>query len=316
MKAVFTERNGLGANLVYGDMPRPEPKPREVLIEVVCASVNPIDWKIFKVLRHLSFKRNVLGKDVAGKVFAIGGQVKDFSVGDEVYSFLSSTLGGGYAEYAVSDESTVALKPGNMDFCEAAAVPLAATTAWQALELGNISGGNNVLVIGASGGVGTYGVQIAKALGTRVTGVCSTPNMELVASLGADRVIDYKKEDFRKVLSDFDIVFDSVGKHSLGACKGVLKRGGTYITTMPTVRSFLEIVKTKVSGVSNGRGQKAYMVSANASGALLNDLRKLIEEGKMRSVIDSHFLLENVVDAHVRSKSGRARGKIVIDVKN
>ena len=314
MKAIFTQRKCIKAVLTYGDISKPSPGDDEVLIEVHNASVNPIDWKIFKVLQFYPFKRIVQGKDVAGTVLQVGKNVSKFKIGDEVYSYLSYTLGGGFAEYAVSNQNTVALKPNNMSFSEAAGVPLAGTTAWQSLQLGNITAGKNVLIIGASGGVGTYAVQMAKSIGANVTGVCSGKNVELVESLGADKVINYEKEDFSKSLSAYDIIFDAVGKHSLSACSEILIPEGHYITTMPNKKSFFEIQKTKSKGVSNDQNQKAFMISADASDECLEAFTKLSEAGELKTVIDRHFQLSELEEAFAYSRTCRARGKIIIDI--
>jgi len=314
MKAVFTQRKCIKSVLAYGDTLKPTPADNEVLIEVHHASLNPIDWKLFKGLQYYPFKQIVQGKDVAGTVVEVGKNVSKFKVGDKVYSYLSYTLGGGFAEYAVSNENTVALKPNNMSFAEAAGVPLAGTTAWQALQLGNITADKNVLIIGASGGVGTYAVQLAKSLDANVTGVCSGKNVELIESLGADKVINYEKEDFSKSLSGYSIVFDAVGKHSLSACSEIMIPEGRYITTMPNKKSFFEIQKTKSKGVSNQQNQKAFLISAKASGECLEGFSRLSEAGELKSVIDRHFQLSELEEAYAYSRTGRARGKIIIDI--
>lgn len=316
MKAVFTQRKCLKSVLTYGDIPKPIPDADEVLIEVAHASVNPIDWKLFKGLQFYPFKQIVQGKDVAGTVASVGQNVSKFKVGDHVYSYLSYTLGGGFAEYALSDENTVSLKPNNMSFAEAAGVPLAATTAWQALEMGNIKANDNVLIIGASGGVGTYAVQMAKSLGAKVTAVCSGRNTALATSLGADKVINYEVDDFRESADSFNIIFDAVGKHSLSACSDILVPEGCYITTMPNKKSFFEIQKTKSKGACNEQNQKAYLIGANASDECLEKFSELSETGKLKTVVDRHFQLSELEAAYAYSRTGRARGKIIIDMKN
>jgi len=319
MKAVYI-KHGLRNSLVYGDCPKPKAKPYEVLIEVHATSVNPSDWKIIPFLKLLPgikgpFRPVILGQDVSGVVVEVGRFVKNFKKGDSVYSF-NFTLGGAYAEYIAIASSMVAHKPSNMTYEEAAAVPEAALTAWQALlKLAKMKSGDQVLVIGASGGVGSYGVQIAKALGASVTGVCSTTNIELVKNLGADQVIDYKKEKFNDILTEYDIVLDCVGNESLQSCASVLKPDGIYITTLPNPKTSVEMLTTHLKPPVFENQQKSITVFTVPGGSKLEEIRSLIEAGKVRSLVDKVYPLEHATQAHDYSKQGRTKGKIVLKVK-
>ena len=319
MKAVYIKL-GLRNCLVYGDCPKPKAKPYEVLIEVHATSVNPSDWKIIPFLKFLPgikgpFRPVILGQDVSGVVVEVGRFVKNFKKGDSVYSF-NFTLGGAYAEYIAIASSMVAHKPSNMTYEEAAAVPEAALTAWQALlKLAKMKSGDQVLVIGASGGVGSYGVQIAKALGASVTGVCSTTNIELVKNLGADQVIDYKKVKFNDILTGYDIVLDCVGNESLQSCASVLKSDGIYITTLPNPKTSVEMLTTHLKPPVFENQQKSITVFTVPGGSKLEEIRSLIEAGKVRSLVDKVYPLEQATQAHDYSKQGRTKGKIVLKVK-
>jgi len=251
-----------------------------------------------------------LGFDVSGEVVAVGESVTRFQTGDKVYAYLDSLPGGAYAEYAVVSERVACFKPENMSYEQAAAVPLAATTALQALrDLGQILPGHKVLINGASGGVGSFAVQIAKALKAEVTAVCSTQNVELVKSLGGDRVIDYTVQDFTKDTSFYDIIFDAVGKESFSGCQNILKPNGVYVTTLPdpdsVVQSFLTFLLP---------GKKSKLVVAQSSGQDFAYLKELIEGGKIRSVIDRTYSLEELAVAHAESEQGHVVGKLVIAV--
>ena len=319
MKAVYI-KHGLRNSLVYGDCPKPKAKPYEVLIEVHATSVNPSDWKIIPFLKLLPgikgpFRPVILGQDVSGVVVEVGRFVKNFKKGDSVYSF-NFTLGGAYAEYIAIASSMVAHKPSNMTYEEAAAVPEAALTAWQALlKLAKMKSGDQVLVIGASGGVGSYGVQIAKALGASVTGVCSTTNIELVKNLGADQVIDYKKEKFNDILTGYDIVLDCVGNESLQSCASVLKPDGIYITTLPNPKTSVEMLTTHLKPPVFENQQKSITVFTVPGGSKLEVFCSIIEAGKVRSLVDKVYPLEQATQAHDYSKQGRTKGKIVLKVK-
>ncbi|MEH1802067.1 MAG: NAD(P)-dependent alcohol dehydrogenase [Nostoc sp.] len=314
MKAVVIRRYGAAEVLQYEDVEQPKIEPTQLLVKVRASSVNPIDWKIRQGMLSLivgSKFPKILGFDVAGDVVAVGSGITRFKPGDAIYGS-TSFPGGGYAEFAAVPENVAALKPTNLSYEEAAAVPLAALTALQALrDQGNIQTGQTVLINGAAGGVGIFGVQIAKALGAVVTGVSSTKNLDLVKSLGSDRVIDYTQQDFTQDIAQYDIIFDAVGKRSLSETKKVLKPNGVYITTVPSPKVLLESVLT---AFLPGRKAKFLFEKPNAKDLLF--LKELIEAGKIRAVIDRTYPLQELAAAHNYSETGRVVGKIAIAVSS
>ncbi len=312
MKAVIIRRYGATEVLQYEDVEQPKIESTQLLVKVRASSVNPIDWKIRKGMLSLiigSKFPKILGFDVAGDVVTVGSGVTSFKPGDAIYGS-TSFPGGGYAEFAAIPENLATFKPTNLSYEEAAAVPLAALTALQALrDKGNIQTGQNLLINGAAGGVGIFAVQIAKALGAQVTGVSSTKNLDLVKSLGADRVIDYTQQDFTKDTVQYDIIFDAVGKRSLSETKKVLKSNGVYITTVPNPKVMLEIVLTAFLP-----GQKAKFLFEKPNAKDLLFLKELIEGGKIRVVIDRTYPLQELAAAHSYSETGRVVGKIAIAI--
>jgi NADPH:quinone reductase-like Zn-dependent oxidoreductase len=251
----------------------------------------------------------VLGLDLAGEVVEVGTKVTRFAIGDQVYGSVKLP-GGAYAEFAALQENQAAVKPKNMSYEEAATLPVAALTALQALrDLGKIKTGQTVLVNGASGGVGIFAVQIAKVFGAEVTGVCSTKNLDLVKSLGADRIIDYTQQDFTQDTVQYDIIFDVVAKKSFADCRKVLKPNGIYVTTIPTPQNILPgILSTLIPG------KKAKFVLAKPNPQDFAYLNELIEAGKIRTVIDRTYPLQELAAAHNYSESERAVGKIAIAI--
>jgi len=321
MKAVYINRYGSTDVLEYGDRPDPVPGANEVLIEVHAVGVNPRDWLlqegkyVFKFL--VPGFPLILGSDISGVVTEVGKRVKKFKAGDEIYA-MQTPLGGmgGYAEYISIKESAVAFKPKNMTYEEAAAVPVAGITAWQGLiKDAKMKSGDHVLVIGASGGVGTYAVQIAKAYKAKVTGVCSTTNIELVKKLGADSVIDYKKEKFNEILKDFDIVFDTIGRESLKSCSKVLRPRGIYITTIPNFQNALDSISSQIQRKIIKNRKKSLIVTVRSSGKRLTEIAKLSETGKLISVIDTVYPIRNTAEAHIKSRTFRTKGKLVLKVR-
>ncbi|MEL6162487.1 MAG: NAD(P)-dependent alcohol dehydrogenase, partial [Cyanobacteria bacterium J06628_3] len=235
-------------------------------------------------------------------------QVENFRVGDEIYGSLS-VPGGAYAEFAAVSPKVAAVKPANISFEEAAALPVAALTALQSLrDKANIQPSQTILVNGASGGVGIFAVQIAKALGAEVTGVSSSKNLDFVKSLGADITIDYTEEDFTKNQVQYDIILDAVAKQTFDSCKKVLKPNGVYVTTLPTFQNMISIGLTSLFG-----SQKAKFILAQPNTTDLIYLNQLIEAGKLRVVIDRTYPLQELAAAHIYSESERAKGKIVIN---
>lgn len=322
MRAIFIRRYGGTEVLEEGDQPRPVPKPRQVLIEVHAASVNPRDWLLREgryVFRHLmrGFPL-ILGSDVSGVVVEAGRHVTLFRPGDAVFG-MQTPLGrmGAYAEYIAIDERALARKPANISHAEAAAVPCAGLTAYGALlRVGRTRAGSRVTIIGASGGVGTYATQIAKVLGAEVSAVTSARNAPLVQSLGADRVIDYTTERFETVLDSQDLVFDTIGRENLQKCSAVLTPRGRYITTIPSVTTFTNALTTNVRRtLKMGNAQSAHTILVRADGKDLSELASLMSAGKVRSVIDSVYPLSEVRAAHERSRSWRTQGKLVLQVR-
>jgi 2-desacetyl-2-hydroxyethyl bacteriochlorophyllide A dehydrogenase len=311
MKAVIIDRYGSPDVLKYVDIEPPSLKSDRVLVKVRASSVNPLDWKLrqgmLKVLSGNNFPL-ILGFDVAGDVVKVGANVK-LQPGDAVYACLNSLPGGAYAEYVSVAESLLCPKPNNIAYEEAAAVPLAAMTALQALrDLGKLKAGQAILINGASGGVGTFAVQIAKNEGASVTAVCSTSNLELVRGLGADRVIDYTQEDFTQKAEKYDIIFDAVSKRSFSECQKSLKPQGVYITLLPSLDIFFNGFLTFFSP-----GKKAkFLPFMRANQDDLTILKGLIEAGKLRVVIDRTYPLSEVAAAHRYSETGKTKGKVVI----
>ena len=311
MKAVFINQYGSAELLQYADVEKPQIKSDQMLVKVHASSVNPIDWKIRSGIIQLLTGYNfplILGFDVAGVVEEVGNSVTGFQAGDSIYAFLDSLPGGAYAEYAAVSERAACLLPNTMSYEQAAAVPLAALTALQALrDSGEIQPGQQVLINGASGGVGSFAVQIAKALETEVTAVCSTKNVELVETLGADYVIDYTQKDFTQDTKQYDIIFDAVAKESFSRCQNILKPNGIYVTTLPALDTFVQGLLTFLVP-----GKTAKFMLANSSGKDLAFLKNLIEANKLRSIIAKTYPLSELAAAHEESEQGRVVGKLVI----
>lgn len=312
MKAIFYHRYGPPDVLEFGEVPEPKITERQLLVKVHAASVNPVDWKFRSGKPRIPFLRlpRIPGLDIAGDVVRVGNAVSRFKTGDAVYGMLSAFSGGGCAEYAAVPERNAAIKPRNLTFEEAVAVPVAAMTALQALrDQGKIKIGNRVLINGASGGVGSFAVQIAKSFGAEVTAVTSRKNMDFVKGLGADRVIDYTAEDFTKTDPGYSIIFDAVAKRSFTECKPLLSPKGVYISTLPSLDTILRIIIGSIMG-----GKRARLVNLRARGSDLELLTEWVETGKVRPMIDKIFPLSKTAEAHAYSETGRAHGKIVISI--
>lgn len=311
MKAAIINRYGSPEVFQYTEVEKPRFQPFQMLVKVYATSVNPIDWKIRKgILKILTGNKfpMILGFDVSGEVVEVGENVTQFKRGDQIYAHLNQLPGSAYAQYAAVSEKVAAAKPTLMSHEEAAAVPLAAMTALQAFrDEGNLKPGQKVLINGASGGVGTFAVQIAKVLGAEVTAVCGTSNVELVKSLGADRVIDYKQQDFTQDTVKYDMIFDVVGNSSLNQCKNVLQPNSIYVTTQPYPENYLKSFLTWLTP-----GQKYKVVLLKSRGSDLAYLKEQIEAGKIRAIIDRTYPLSEIAAAHTYSETERAVGKIVI----
>ncbi|HSY06409.1 MAG TPA: NAD(P)-dependent alcohol dehydrogenase [Steroidobacteraceae bacterium] len=324
MKGIAHRCYGPPEVLRYEDIAKPIPADNEILVKVHAASVNPLDWhylegKPYLVRMDQGFGKPAsprLGVDFAGTVEAVGGKVTRFKPGDEVFGGKF----GAFAEYVtVREDRALALKPSNVTFEQAAAVPIAALTALQALrDKGQIRPGQKVLINGASGGVGTFAVQIAKSYGAEVTGVCSTRNVELVRSLGADHVIDYTREDFTRGTEHYDLIVDNVGTHSLLEYRRVLNPKGIYVMIGSTdPGNWFGWLATPIEAMllSPFMSQQFGMMLAELSKDDLSALGTLMQSGKVTPVIDRRYKLSETSEALRYVEAGHARGKVVVTVE-
>ena len=315
MKAAVLDKFGSVDVLQLRDMPVPEPGEGQVLVEVHATNINPIDWKMREgqmAMRYGDEFPMILGWDCSGVVIEVGAGVTDFAVGDEVFARSDVSTGRCYAEFAVLNTTTVVKKPAALSHVEAGAVPLVGLTTINGLKAcANLQPGQRVLIIGASGGVGTLAVQIAKNMGAHVTGVCSAGNMELVASLGVDAVIDYNSEDALQTDEPYDIVYDTVGARSSDEARSALTPDGTYLTLVPVAG-----IDFFMPGQTEWAPGKGYFVAWTPTAADLQILADWAAEGKLRVVIDSEFSLDDIKQAHLRSETEHAVGKIVIKVRD
>jgi NADPH:quinone reductase-like Zn-dependent oxidoreductase len=320
MKAITYTKYGSPDVLQLQEIEKPTPKDEEVLIKVQAASVNAADEHYLRgtpflfrlACGPLKPKNPFLGADVAGRVEAVGRNVTLFQPGDEVFGDLSNCGRGTFAEYVCANEKALSLKPANISFEAAAAVPLAAATALKGLSnQRQIQPGQKVLINGASGGVGTFAVQLAKAFGAEVTAVCSTRNVEMMRSIGADHVIDYTKEDFTKNGQHYDLILAANGYHSLSAYKRALSPRGIYVTTGG---SMWQISQAMLLGplISKSGSKKMGGVYAITNAKDLASLKEFLEAGKVVPVIDRCYPLSGVADAFRYFEEGHARGKVVI----
>jgi NADPH:quinone reductase-like Zn-dependent oxidoreductase len=309
MHAVTIHDYGDTDVLRYEEVDVPQPAPGEVLVKVSYASVNPMDWKIrdgsAKNWIQLSMPA-ILGIDFAGIVEKAGDKVSRFKAGDRVYGRANFRKAGSYAEYVTVDEDSLGMAPKSISLREAAALPVAAGTAWNAIfDIANVKQGNRVLVTAASGGVGSMAVQLAKSAGAYVIGTTSRANIDLVKALGADEVIDYTEGDFtQKVSEPVDVVFDTIGKDSFEKILEIIKKGGTFVTTVGQ--------PDQVSANKYGITAKGFMAQTN--GKRYEEMSKLVDEGKLRVVIDREFPLTDVRSAHELSETMKTKGKIIIKV--
>jgi NADPH:quinone reductase-like Zn-dependent oxidoreductase len=325
MKAIVYLKYGSPDVLELKEVEKPIPKDNEVLVKVHAASLNAYDWHlltadIFLVRLMggglLKPKNQILGADLAGQVEAVGRNVKQFQPGDEVFGDLSGCGSGGFAEYVSVPENVLALKPANLTFEETAAVPMAAVTALQGLrDKGQIQPGQKVLIHGASGGVGTFAVQIAKSFGAEVTAVCSTRNVDLARSMGADQVIDYTKENFTQNEQRYDLILAANGYHSLSDYKRALSPKGIYVMTGG---SMAQIFQAMLLGpwISMTGSKKMGALSAEPNQKDLVFMKELLEAGKVVPVIDRRYPLSKVAEALRYLGEGHAQGKVVITVEH
>jgi NADPH:quinone reductase-like Zn-dependent oxidoreductase len=325
MTAVVYDRYGPADVLRVQEVEKPLPNDNQVLIKVRAAAANPLDWHYMRgtpyIMRLMGPgfskpKIQRLGVDVAGEVVAVGSGVTDFKVGDEVFGIGR----GSFAEYVRASAKRVALKPANISFEQAAGVPVAGITALQGLrDKGKVHAGQKVLINGASGGVGTFAVQIAKAFGADVTGVCSTRNVELVRSIGADHVLDYTKEDFTKGTERYDVVYDTVGNHSMPELRRVLNAKGIAVMIGgggPGEGNWVGALVQPIKALfySPFISQKFVFFLADVTRDDLTVLRDLIEAGKVKPVVDTTYPLSRTAEAMQYLERGHARGKVVVAV--
>lgn len=308
MKAVRIHAYGGPELLHYEDAPRPQPKPDDLLIRVRAAAVNPVDWKIREGYLQGFLNHRlplILGWDVAGEVVEVGPEATGFKVGDKVYSRPDIERDGSYAEYIAVKASDAALKPATLDLVHAAAVPLAALTAWQSLvDAAQLQAGQTVLIHAAAGGVGSFAVQLAKARGARVIATASAVNTGLVADLGADQFIDYTRTRFEQVVKEVDVVFDTIGGDTQERSWQVLKPGGILVS----------VVSPPPEAAAAAHGARGAFVFIHTSGAQLATIAQLIDQGRMRPIIHTVLPLSQVRQAHAISEGGHARGKIILQV--
>lgn len=322
MKAIISTGLGRRTALKLAEVAQPEPGPDDVLVAVHASSVNPKDWKLNATLGALMppvgpLKRPLFGDDLSGVVVACGKRVKDIEVGEAVYGMDMRLRTNACAEFAVINPARIARKPVNLSHEEAAAVPLAAQTALQAFRKARVAAGCRLLIIGASGGVGTFAVQIARLLGAQVTGVCSERNRELVLSLGADKVIDYTREDFLSGPACYDVIFDATSFESPVSCAGILTPEGIFVSTGGYAAAYLNVARARLaSRMSQRSRQQARLVVVESHTRDLDTLTAWIENGSLHPVIDSRYPLADLADAYAHSMAGRARGKIVISIKH
>jgi len=326
MKAVICTKYGPPEVLQLKEVEKPIPKDNELLIKICASSVTSGDVRIrsftyapwFWLFGRMIFgitkpKKNIPGDEFAGEIVEVGKDVKLFKKGDQVFGMGSSLgFGGGNAEYkSVPEEGILTIKPASLTYEKVVVIPFAGITALHFLNKANIQKGQKVLINGASGGVGTYAVQLAKYFGAEVTGVCGTRNLEMVKSLGADKVVDYTKEDFTKSGQTYDVIYDTVMKTSFSRCKSSLKPRGIYLTDdWPLLEglwaSITRSSKKLIFGIPNQNEMIKNLVF----------LKELVEAGKLKSVIDRTYQLEQIVEAHGYVETGRKKGNVVITVEH
>jgi NADPH:quinone reductase-like Zn-dependent oxidoreductase len=326
MKAIVCTKYGSPDVLQLQEVAKPAPNDDDVLIKIHAASINSRDWRMMRAnpffIRlmpggFLQPKNKILGADVAGRVETIGSNVKQFKPGDEVFGYLpSATSRGTFAEYVCANEKAITLKPANLTFEQAAAVPVAAMTALQGIrDNGNIQPGQRVLINGASGGVGTFAVQIAKSFGAEVTAVCSAKNLDMVRLIGADHVIDYKVEDFTRNGQRYDLILAANGYHPISDYLRALSPDGIYVVAGGSMIQLFQAARQGRRTSKTG-SQKTYVVSLVQSQKDLIFMKELLESGKVVPVIDGCYPLSKAAEALWYFEKEHAQGKVVITVEH
>jgi NADPH:quinone reductase-like Zn-dependent oxidoreductase len=333
MKAAVIHRYGGNDVVAVETISDPTLRPRDVLIDVHAASVNPVDFKLrdgkLRLLRKFSFPL-VLGFDVSGVVARVGPEVSKFKPGDEVFGSLDGDRPGAFAERAAADESVLARKPATLDHAASAAIPLVGLTSWQALtENAHVAAGSKVLIHAGAGGIGTIAIQLARHLGAHVATTTSTKNIALVMSLGADTVIDYTRQDFAKQLSGYDVVYETLGGETEIKSFSVLKRGGMLVAIAsmpdaawgranglnPVLVLALAAMTWRRTRAARRAGARFRFLFRRADGAQLGLLAALADAGKLKPIIDAVYPLDQAKAALAHVEGGRARGKVIIKVK-
>lgn len=313
MKAAVIDRYGAAYSFKTREMPEPDIKSGEILVRVKASSVNPVDWKIrkgkLKMVTGTDFPK-ILGADFSGEVVETGSEVREYKKGDAVFGMVSAAKGGAYAEYLKVKPHQLARKPEKLSFAEAAAMPLAGLTALQGLrDHGNLVPKQKVLINGALGGVGSFAVQIVKAMRAEVTGVCSTNNLQLVNNLGALHVIDYTREEVLKPENKYHLIFDTHGNLSFTDGKKCLYDDGIMVTTVHSPKSVFQLALSKFM---KNKEMKTFLLRPSKED--LEELTRLVEEDKLHPHIDRTYTLNELSEAHEHSESGHARGKILIQM--
>lgn len=331
MKAVVFTEYGTPDVLKFKEVAKPTPKDNEILVRVHATPINygdllarnfgnltPSEFNMPAPLylpARMSFgwkkpKINILGSELAGEVEAIGKDVTKFKTGDQVFAYLGMNMGANAEYVCIPEAGTVARKPSNLTYEEAATLPYGAIMATSLLAKANIQRGQKVLINGASGGIGSMAVQLAKHFGAEVTGVCGAPRLEFVKSLGADKVIDYTKEDFTQNGETYDLIFDILGRSSFSKLKRALKPNGIYLLASFKIKALLQMLWTSITG---GK-QKVICAFANETSESLIFVKKLVEEGKVKAVVDKSFPMEQAAEAHNYVEKGHKKGNVVITV--
>lgn len=333
MKALTFKRYGKSPEIGFAQVPRPELKPNEILVEVHAAGINPIDnmitTGIFKPILRFELPA-IMGSDLAGVVAEVGSSVTRFKIGDAIFANVFDLGTGSIAEFAVVPENVAAPKPANLDFVQAASIPMVGLTSWQALkERADLQPGQKVFIPAGSGGIGTFAIQFAKYLGAKVATNTSTANVQMVSSLGADEVIDYKKQAFEKVLRGYDLVLGTIRGDAIEKSVDILKPGGKIVSLVgpldkPFARArrlnvFLVFVfglmSRKIVRLARKKDVEYSFLFARPEGAQLNEIGKLLESERIRPVIDKVFAFEQAKEALEYLAQGRAKGKVVIKIK-
>ena len=324
MKAIVSNQYGSPDTLEYKEVEKPVPNENQVLVRIQAASINKSNLILLKgepFLARLAFglrkpKFPIPGGDIAGTVEEVGKNVTQFQPGDEVYGELSGFGWGGFAEYAAVPEEAIAPKPSNLSFEEAAAVPMAALTAFQALrDKGKIQENQKVLIYGASGGVGTFAVQFAKAFGAEVTAVCSTRNVEIAESIGADHVIDYKKKDFSQIIEQYDLIIGANGMQPIKLYVRALSPNGIFVHVGGSESQlFQTMLRGPWISMTSKRKVGSFLQRPNQKDLIL--IKEIIEAGEVTPVIDRHFQFNEIPEAFRYFSEGHAKGKVVITIAN